>query len=38
MSFDAVQAAAAPWFEVIRSERDNFWHHAGTWIWMKRLT
>ena len=37
MSVNTVQAAVAPWFEVIRSERDNFWHRAASWIWLKRL-
>jgi SAM-dependent methyltransferase len=33
---EAVEAAFAPWFNILRRERGAFWSRGSTWFWMER--
>jgi SAM-dependent methyltransferase len=36
MQPEAVKAVFAPWFDIVRLERDEFPSHGSTWFWMER--
>jgi cyclopropane fatty-acyl-phospholipid synthase-like methyltransferase len=36
MQPEAVEAALAPWFDIVRVERGSFWSRRSTWFWMER--
>lgn len=35
-SSEAVKEAVSPWFQLVRTEQDEFWRNHATWIWMVR--
>ncbi len=36
MTLDAVRQVVSPWFQITRTEHDDYWRRGATWFWMKR--